>query len=98
MAQTILLTPETMRSQANQIRTCSEEHAEIMQRMTNLVLTLDEVWKGEAQTAFVSKYRSMSESFESFEKQLISFAELMEKVANNMENADRSMSSKIKNS
>lgn len=97
MAQTILITPETMRSQAAQIRACSEEHAEIMGRMTNLVLTLDEVWQGEAQKIFVSKFQGMTDSFRSFEDTLLSFAQLMEQVANKMESVDQSMRSKINN-
>ena len=97
MAQTILITPEMMRSQAAQICSLSGEHAEIMQRMTNLVLTLDEVWQGEAQKAFVAKYQGMKDTFTGFENTLLSFSQLMEQVANKMESVDQSMRSKINN-
>lgn len=97
MAQTILITPGSMHAQAAQIRSLSGEHAEIMQRMTNLVLTLDEVWQGEAQKAFVTKYQGMTNTFTNFENTLLSFAQLMEQVANKMESVDQSMRSKINN-
>lgn len=95
MDQTILMTPETMRTQATQIRKYTQEHTEIMQRMTNLVMTLDEVWTGSAQIAYVIKYLSMREVFDSFEQALISFAEIMEQTASQIEDTDQAMKSKI---
>lgn len=95
MASTILMIPETMRTQAAQIRKYTQEHTEIMQRMTNLVLTLDEVWAGNAQKAFVVKYREMRMVFDSFEQALTSFAEVMEQTAGQIEDTDQAMKSKI---
>ena len=95
MAATILMTPETMRAQAAQIRKNAQEHIEIIQHMTNLVLTLDEVWTGTAQKAFLAKYQGMKEYFDSFDQTLISFAEVMEKTAQRMEGVDQAMKSKI---
>ena len=66
-----------------------------MQRMTNLVVALDEIWTGEAYKAFLAKYQGMSESFDSFEKALLSFAQLMEQVAGRMDGADQSLSDRI---
>lgn len=95
MAQTILMTPETMRTKAAQIRQYSQEHAEIIQRMTNLVLTLDEVWTGQAQKEFLAKYQGMKEYFDSFEQALASFAAVMEQTANRMEATDRDMKRRL---
>lgn len=95
MARTILITPETMRTQAAQIRQYAQEHVNLIQRMTNLVLTLDEVWSGEAQKAFLEKYQSRKELFDKFDRALVSFAEVMEQTANQMEAADQAMKSKI---
>lgn len=95
MARTILMTPETMRTQAAQIRKCAEEHIEIIQRMTNLILTLDEVWTGEAQKAFLAKYQNRKDLFDKFDRALVSFADVMEDAANRMEAADQAMKSKI---
>lgn len=96
MAQTILVTPETLRSQAGQIRSYSQEHEEIIQRMTNLVLTLDEVWTGEAQAAFVNNFQGMRDIFNSFEEALLAYAQMMERVAEKMESTDRALQSRIR--
>lgn len=95
MTSTILMTPETMCSQATQIRQYAQEHTEIIQRMTNLVLTLDEVWTGNAQKEFLAKYQGMKEYFDRFEQALASFAEVMEQTADRMEAADQAMKNKI---
>lgn len=95
MATMILMTPETMRTQAAQIRQYTQEHTEIIQRMTNLVLTLDEVWTGNAQKEFLAKYQGMKEYFDRFEQALASFAEVMDQTAGRMETADQAMKSKI---
>lgn len=97
MPQTILMTPETMRAQAAQIRQYAQEHTEIIQRMTNLVLTLDEVWTGSAQKEFLAKYQGMKEYFDRFEQALASFAVVMEQTAGRMEAADQAMKSRINN-
>lgn len=90
MANTILLNPDTLKEQSNQIKQYKEQHKEIMTKMTNLILTIGEVWQGEAQTAFIAKYQSMQPVYDSFEDALGEFADLMQKVAEEMQNADRS--------
>lgn len=90
MANTILVNPDTLKEQSNQIRQYKEQHQEMMTKMTNLVLTIGEVWQGEAQAAFIAKYQSMQPVYDSFNEALDEFAELMQKVADEMQNADRS--------
>lgn len=52
-------------------------------------MNLGEVWQGDAQNAFVSKFFSMQSVYDSFEEALEEFAVLMENVANEMEKADQ---------
>lgn len=95
MAQTILLTPDTLRSQAAQIRAYTEEHDEIIQQLTNLILSLDEVWTGEAQTAFINRFQNAKDIFSSFDAALADFSQMMDNVAEKMESTDRSLKSRI---
>ena len=88
MANIILVNPATMNEQSNQIRKYKEAHQEVMNKITNLVMTLCEVWQGEAQDAFVSKYLSMQPTYDSFENALEDFAVLMDKVAEEMRRTD----------
>ena len=95
MASVILVNPETMKQQSNEIRRYKQDHIDVMTKITNLVMSLGEVWQGEAQTAFVSKYFSMQNVYTSFENALEEFAVLMDKVATEMTNTDKSGKSTI---
>lgn len=89
MAGQILVNPGDLMNKSSQIRSCKENHHDIMTRITNLVMSLGEVWQGDAQNAFVSKFFSMQSVYDSFEEALEEFAVLMENVANEMEKADQ---------
>lgn len=89
MADQILVNPSDLTTKSNQIRQYKESHHDIMNKITNLVMTLGEVWQGDAQNAFVSKYLSMQPVYDSFEEALEEFAALMEKVADEMMKTDQ---------
>ena len=89
MAGQILVNPGDLMNKSSQIRSYKENHHDVMTKMTNLVIHMCEVWKGEAQDAFVSKYLSMQQIFDNFENNLEDFADLMEKIAKEMEKADQ---------
>ena len=95
MAQVILVSPDQLRSDAAKLKSYAEQDGAIIQQLTNLVLSLDDIWKGEAQTAFVTRFQSARQQFNSFNKTLASFAEMMETTAKNMENADLSLKQRI---
>lgn len=92
---TIQVTPETLREKATEIRTLKSEHDEVMNKMTNLIHALNEQWKGEAQTAFVSKYDSMQSTFTNFSEMLDGYAKLIDASANELEMTDQNLKNKI---
>lgn len=92
----ILLTPETMISQANQIRSYTQQHKEAMRELGNLVVSLDEVWQGNAQDEFVAEFQQAKPIFDKFQSALMEFSDRMEHVARKMEAADKSGASSIK--
>ena len=85
----------SLRTQASQLRGYAEQHDEIIQRLTNLVASLDEVWKGEAQSAFVKRFQESRDIFNSFDEALASFSEIMDTSADKMENTDLSLKRRI---
>ena len=89
MADQILVNPSDLTTKSTQVRQYKESHHDIMNKITNLVMTLGEVWQGDAQNAFVSKYLSMQPVYDSFEEALEEFAALMEKVADEMIKTDQ---------
>lgn len=93
----IQVTPETLRSKAANVRSYKSQHDDVMAKIKNLVMSLNEVWKGEAQTAFVSKYESMQPTFTNFSEMLEGYAKLMDTAANELEATDQSLKTTMNN-
>ncbi|MBO5008348.1 MAG: WXG100 family type VII secretion target [Clostridia bacterium] len=70
----IQVTPELLREKSNEVRNLKEENAAVIQKLTALVNGLTEIWQGEAQSAFQSKFESMRSTFTQFEQLLESYA------------------------
>jgi len=96
MSHTILITPGTLRAQAAQVSACAEEHRDAIERLTNLVISLDEVWKGEAQREFAAKFREHQETFRTFDEALQALSQAMQNTANRMESKDKELESRIR--
>lgn len=93
----IQVTPETLRSKANDVRNYRTEHDDVMQKLKNLIYALNEIWKGEAQNAFLEKYESMQPTFTNFSELLEGYAKLMDTAANELETTDQSLKSTMEN-
>lgn len=91
----IQITPETLRGQANTVVKYKNEQQLTMQRIRNIVLSLEDSWKGEAQKAFVVKFQSMDQSYQKLSEVLEAYAKLMESAANEMQNIDQSLKNMI---
>lgn len=94
----IQVTPEVLRGKANDVRTYKSEHDEVMAKLKNLVYALNEVWKGEAQDAFVAKYESMQSTFNEFSVLIENYAKAMDASANQLEQTDAELKRSINNS
>ena len=84
----IQITPELLRSEAGRIRGFGSEKEALQQKITSLVMSLNEGWKGEAQSAAVAQYQSMQPSFKALTDWIENYAKLMEEHARSMEEAD----------
>ena len=91
----ILVTAELLRAKAGELRGMRGEHDEVMNKMRNLIMNLNEVWKGDSQTALVERYEGMQSTFTNFSELLESYAQLMDKAAAAFENADQQNASHI---
>lgn len=87
----IQVTPELLTSKANELRNLRSQHDEIMSRMNSLITSLHEVWRGDAQEAFVEKYESMQATFNSFSELIEEYAKLMNNASNKLYDADQSI-------
>lgn len=92
---TIQITPELLHSKASEVRTLKEDHDQTMQKLTTLVHGLSDQWKGDAQTAYVSKYDEMQSTFTNFSNLLEGYAKLMDTSADEMFGKDQDLKSTI---
>lgn len=89
MAELIQVTPEVLRSKANEIKGYRTQHDEVISKVKGLVNSLPDSFKGEAATAFVNKFGEMESTFTNFSELLGSFATKLEENARVLEEADR---------
>ena len=61
-------------------------------QMRALITGLNEVWKGDAQDAFLAKYEGMQSTFTNFSQMLEDYAKLMDTAAQRMQETDQSLS------
>ena len=95
MADLIKIVPERVKAEAGKIRTCREQHIDLMDRLTNLVINLADIWEGRAYDTFSSSYKEMQKEISKFAEVLESYAEEMDDVSNRMQNTDQTLASKI---
>ncbi len=91
----IQVTPDLLNGKATELRGIKDEHDQAMARMRTLILGLNEIWKGEAQDAFVARYESMQNTFNSFSQMIEDYAQLMNTTAQNMQETDSQTASTI---
>lgn len=87
----ILVTPDLLTGKASELRSLKGQHDEAMAKMRTLIMGLNEIWKGDAQTAFVSKYESMQSTFTNFSQMLEDYAKLMDVAAKKLQETDTSL-------
>lgn len=89
----IQVTPDLLNGKATELRTLRSQHDEAMSKMRTLIMGLNEVWKGDAQDAFVAKYESMQSTFTNFSQMLEEYAKLMNTAAQKLQETDVSLQS-----
>lgn len=87
----IQVTPDLLIGKATELRGLRSQHDETMTKMRTLIMGLNDVWKGDAQTAFVNKYESMQSTFTQFSQMLEDYAKLMDTAANKLQETDTTL-------
>lgn len=89
----IQVTPDLLQGKATELRALRSEHDDTMARMRTLIMGLNEIWKGNAQDAFLQKYESMQSTFTNFSQMLEDYAKLMDTAANQLQDTDTNLQS-----
>ena len=87
----IQVTPDLLNGKANELRNLKSQHDEAMNKMRTLIMGLNEIWKGDAQDAFVAKYESMQSTFNNFSQMLEDYAKLMNTAAQKLQETDTAL-------
>lgn len=91
----IQVTPDLLNGKATELRGLKSQHDEAMNRMRALIMGLNEVWKGDAQDAYVAKYESMQSTFSQFSEMLEGYAQLMNTAATQLQETDQALQAKM---
>ena len=89
----IQVTPDLLNGKATELRAIKQDHDDAMARMRTLINGLHEVWKGDAQDAFVARYEGMQSTFTQFSQMIEDYAALMNTAATKMQETDSSLQS-----
>ena len=92
---TIQVTPDMLSAKANELRSLKANHDDAMTKMRTLITSLNEIWKGEAQTAYINKYESMQPTFNNFSEMIEGYARLMDTAVATMQEQDSALASQI---
>ena len=87
----IQVTPDLLKGKATELRGLKEEHDNAMEKMRTLITGLNEIWKGDAQDAFLAKYESMRTTFSNFSEMLEEYAKLMDTAAVRLQETDTAL-------
>ena len=94
MADNISLSPELLKARAKEVRNLRGEYDETIRRLRNIVNALNEVWVGEAQTAFVQMFEEAQPTFTKFSNGLEQYAATMDATVEEMVSKDQERASK----
>lgn len=95
MAGKIIIDADTLRAKATEIRNMKSTHDDNISKMRSLVTNLSGVFDGDAGTAYVNQFESMQATFTQFSEMIEMFAAELNTVADNFQNLDTGLASKL---
>jgi len=93
MMASIMITPDSLRQQAQTLETLNSEHTANYAKMEQLVHALVTQWTGNAQQAFEAAFIDKKPEFQKFAAVISEFVQLMKNSALKMEQTDEELKS-----
>lgn len=95
----IFVNTEGLREEANKMRNYQQEYTNVMQKITNLIITLKQnnIWDAPATTTFIDNYIELKEVFDKFGRVMTEYSSILEGVSERMQTADNTMSTRFEN-
>lgn len=91
----IEMRPEDLRSRAASLAAIGEEDQEIMRQIRVIVMSLEELWKGSAQEAFIANFLNAGAQMTDLANIIQSLAVLMQQAAQEAEEEDAALQNMI---
>lgn len=96
MAGQIRITPEQMRTRANDFRRAGEDFDQVVGTMSNLISTLQDEWEGQASQNFAMQFESIkSTTFKEVLQLINDIAKQCDDTANAVEQLDNDIANKF---
>ncbi len=96
MAGQIRMTPDTMRTRANEYRTERDNVQNVISKMDSLLSQLREEWEGASVEAYDAKFQELRPSFVDAQNLIDEIARSLDQTADTLEQTDRDIASAFK--
>ena len=91
----ILLSPDTLRSEASKMDSQREQLTDIVMKIKTLVDGLEAGWHGSAQQAFVNSFNDKKPVYDKFAEDMLAFSTFMKQYADAMESTENNSLSQL---
>lgn len=96
MAGQIRMTPDTMRTRANQYRTERDNVEHVIKQMDSLLSQLREEWEGASVEAYEAKFQELRPSFVDAQKLIDEIARSLDQTAQTLQETDQQIANAFK--
>ena len=96
MANQIRITPDQMRSRANEYRREADKVNEVISRMDSLLQALQGEWEGAASESYSARYQELKPGFIKAEELIREIASALDSTARIVEETDSSIASQFR--
>lgn len=96
MAGQIRITPDQMRSRANEYRVERDNVESVISHMDSLLNALQGEWEGEASRAYDARYQELRPSFVKVQELIGEIAQALDATAQTLEETDSSIASSFR--
>lgn len=95
----IFVNTDGLNDDAKKMRAYQQEYTNLMQKVTNLIITLKQnnIWDTPATETFINSYMEIKELFDKFGRVMTEYSAMLEGVSERMQSTDNAMSAKFEN-
>lgn len=97
MANQIRMTPETMRTRANEYSTEAGNIQQVINKLDRLLGQLQQEWEGDASRAYADKFNQLRPGFVKTKELVDEISAALKKTAQIVEDTDRNIAGQFKN-